>query len=286
MIYLSELIRNMDLKEKYQNIVCISTSKMDKIYEFFNKYKKCISTVDFLSFSCGLSSGETLLLNQYGKLMHLFRKDNYGYFLPADTNSIVPAKNAVIMLDEAEVAFHPEWQRRYFNAFLNFINQNIAKRGTHVQIIIATHSPIILSDIPKQNTVFLKCDNETKRTTCIESEETFASNIFSLYNNAFFMDESEVGAFAEEKLCKIVKAIHSLFEEPRNVSDTDHKKVRNQIALIGDLYICSKFEKEYQYCKDIYDSDRPDIKKDLDEEIAVKERELERLKRHRYELGE
>lgn len=149
MIYLSELIRNMDLKEKYQNIVCISTSKMDKIYEFFNKYKKCISTVDFLSFSCGLSSGETLLLNQYGKLMHLFRKDNYGYFLPADTNSIVPAKNAVIMLDEAEISFHPEWQRRYFNVFLNFINQNIAKRGTHVQIIIATHSPIILSDIPK-----------------------------------------------------------------------------------------------------------------------------------------
>lgn len=264
----------------------IPTSDMTIIYDFVKEYRKCVLMVDFLSFSWGLSSGENLLLNQFGKLMHLFRKDNNGYFLPADINSVIPAKNAVIMLDEAEVAFHPEWQRRYFNAFLNFINQNIVKHGTHVQIIIATHSPIILSDIPKQNTVFLKCDNETKRTTCIESEETFASNIFSLYNNAFFMDESEVGAFAEEKLCKIVKAIHSLFEEPRIVSETDHKKVRNQIALIGDPYIRSKFEKEYQYCKDIYDSDRPDIKKDLDEEIAVKERELERLKRHRYELGE
>lgn len=276
-------------KDQYKHIIFdikIPTSNMTIIRSFINEYHKCVLIVDFLSFSWGLSSGENLLLNQFGKLMHLFRKDNNGYFLPADINSVIPAKNAVIMLDEAEVAFHPEWQRRYFNAFLNFINQNIAKHGTHVQIIIATHSPIILSDIPKQNTVFLKCDNETKRTTCIESEETFASNIFSLYNNAFFMDESEVGAFAEEKLCKIVKAIHSLFEEPRIVSDTDHKKVRNQIALIGDLYIRSKFEKEYQYCKDIYDSDRPDIKKDLDEEIAVKERELERIKRHRYELGE
>ncbi len=276
-------------KDQYKHIIFdikIPTSNMTIIRSFINEYHKFVLIVDFLSFSWGLSSGENLLLNQFGKLMHLFRKDNNGYFLPADINSVIPAKNAVIMLDEAEVAFHPEWQRRYFNAFLNFINQNIAKHGTHVQIIIATHSPIILSDIPKQNTVFLKCDNETKRTTCIESEETFASNIFSLYNNAFFMDESEVGAFAEEKLCKIVKAIHSLFEEPRIVSDTDHKKVRNQIALIGDLYIRSKFEKEYQYCKDIYDSDRPDIKKDLDEEIAVKERELERIKRHRYELGE
>lgn len=264
----------------------IPTSDMTIIYDFVKEYRKCVLMVDFLSFSWGLSSGETLLLNQYGKLMHLFRKDNNGYFLPADINSVIPAENAVIMLDEAEISFHPEWQRRYFNAFLTFINQNIAKRGTHIQIIIATHSPIILSDIPKQNTVFLKCDNETKRTTCIESEETFASNIFSLYNNAFFMDESEIGAFAEEKLCKLVKAIHSLFEEPRIVSETDHKKVRNQIALIGDPYIRSKFEKEYQYYKDIYDSDRPDIKKDLDEEIAVKERELERLKRRREELGE
>lgn len=276
-------------KDQYKHIIFdikIPTSNMTIIRSFINVYHKCVLIVDFLSFSWGLSSGENLLLNQYGKLMHLFRKDNNGYFLPADINSVIPAENAVIMLDEAEISFHPEWQRRYFNAFLTFINQNIAKRGTHIQIIIATHSPIILSDIPKQNTVFLKCDNETKRTTCIESEETFASNIFSLYNNAFFMDESEIGAFAEEKLCKLVKAIHSLFEEPRIVSETDHKKVRNQIALIGDPYIRSKFEKEYQYCKDIYDSDRPDIKKDLDEEIAVKERELERLKRHRYELGE
>lgn len=316
-------------KDQYKHIIFdikIPTSNMTIIRRFINEYHKCVLIVDFLSFSWGLSSGEILLLNQFGKLMHLFNKIEYKYiggknirdkknrpqklnlknikliknkfknvkfvkslyryYLPEKDNSTIPAKNAVIMLDEAEVAFHPEWQRRYFNAFLNFINQNIAKHGTHVQIIIATHSPIILSDIPKQNTVFLKCDNKTKRTTCIESEETFASNIFSLYNNAFFMDESEVGAFAEEKLCKLVKAIHSLFEEPRIVSETDHKKVRNQIALIGDPYIRRKFEKEYQYCKDIYDSDRPDIKKDLDEEIAVKERELERLKRHRYELGE
>ena len=286
MKYLENFFESQD---QYKHIIFdieIPTSNMTIIRSFINEYHKCVLMVDFLSFSWGLSSGENLLLNQFSKLMHLFRKDNNGYFLPADINSVIPAENAVIMLDEAEISFHPEWQRRYFNAFLTFINQNIAKRGTHIQIIIATHSPIILSDIPKQNTVFLKCDNETKRTTCIESEETFASNIFSLYNNAFFMDESEIGAFAEEKLCKLVKAIHSLFEEPRIVSETDHKKVRNQIALIGDPYIRSKFEKEYQYCKDIYDSDRPDIKKDLDEEIAVKERELERLKRHRYELGE
>ncbi|MDY4579061.1 MAG: AAA family ATPase [Anaerobutyricum hallii] len=286
MKYLEKFFEGKNLYKHIIFDIKIPTSNMTIIYDFVKEYSKCVLIVDFLSFSWGLSSGENLLLNQFGKIMHLLKKDSKGYYLSEDSYPYWPVKNAVIMLDEAEVAFHPAWQRRYFNAFLNFINQNIAKRGTHVQIIIATHSPIILSDIPKQNTVFLKCDNKTKRTTCVKSEETFASNIFSLYNNAFFMDESEIGAFAEEKLCKLVKTIHSLFEEPCNVSKTDHKEVRNQIALIGDPYIRRKFEKEYQYCKDIYDSDHPDIKKDLDEEIAVKERELEALRHRREELGE
>ena len=126
----------------------IPTSDMTIIYDFVKEYRKCVLMVDFLSFSWGLSSGENLLLNQFGKLMHLFRKDNNGYFLPADINSVIPAKNAVIMLDEAEVAFHPEWQRRYFNAFLNFINQNIVKHGTAVVEILLVPGQHHDGDIP------------------------------------------------------------------------------------------------------------------------------------------
>lgn len=114
--------------------------EMEKVRTLFNKYKESVSIVDFLSFSWGLSSGETLLLNQFGKLTHLLKKDEESrYFLPKDVNSDETAENAVIMLDEAEVAFHPEWQRKYLDAFLKFVKNNMSDQGTHVQIILATH---------------------------------------------------------------------------------------------------------------------------------------------------
>lgn len=284
MEYLQKIFSNNKIQKRYQCSLCIPTSNMEIIREFFNNYKNCVSIVDFLSFSWGLSTGENLLLNQFGKLMHLLKKDDNGYWLSGTTNSFYSANNAVIMLDEAEVSFHPEWQRKYFNAFLKFIKKNICERGTHVQLILATHSPIILSDIPKQNTVFLKKDKLTQNTICVEGEETFAANIFSLYHNAFFLDESEIGAFAENKLCDLVKAIHSIFNETSIYSIKEEEKLIRQIQLIGDPYIRRKFEKEYQYCKDKYGSDHPD-KKSLNEKIAEKEKELADLKRKLYELG-
>ncbi len=146
MDYFSEFAQDTD-KYTYQrydgNMIWIPTNKIETIKEFFNNYKQCVQIVDFLSFSWGLSSGETLLLNQFGKLMSRLKKSSDDkYYLPSDVNSDFPAENAVIMLDEAEVAFHPEWQRAYFDAFLSFIRKNIADQGTHVQIIIATHSPM------------------------------------------------------------------------------------------------------------------------------------------------
>lgn len=192
----------------------IPTNSMENIHTFFNNYKKCVRIVDFATFSWGLSSGENLLLNQFGKLMHILKADwNRKYYLPEDANSTRPAKNAVILLDEVEVAFHPEWQRIYFDAFLKFVKNNISEQGTHIQIILATHSPIILSDIPKQNTIFLKKDEESKKTLVVDNKETFAANIFSLYQNAFFLDETGIGAFAEKKLCELIEEIHKLYGE-------------------------------------------------------------------------
>lgn len=126
----------------------LSTSDFRQINKLYSTYKKCVQIVDFLSFSWGLSSGENLLLNQYGKLMHLFKVNQNGnYYLPENVNGVIPAQTAVILLDEAEVAFHPEWQRMYLKALLNYLKENVVKSGTHLQLIIATHSPIILSDI-------------------------------------------------------------------------------------------------------------------------------------------
>lgn len=256
-------------------------NKMEKVHTFFNKYKKCVRIVDFLSFSWGLSSGENLLLNQFGKFMHILKKDDSSgkYYLPEDVNSDAPAKNAVILLDEAEVAFHPEWQRRYLNAFLKFVKKNISKKGTHVQIILTTHSPIILSDIPKQNTVFLTKDLDNNITAYVDNEETFAANIFSLYRNAFFLDESGIGKFAENKLCELIEKIHRLPESQERYKPLRDEIIR-EIKCIGDPYIRHKFEMEYDNVIKFL------TRSELDAEIKATEKRLAELKDRLGKLGE
>lgn len=276
-------------KDYFEEGILISTNKIETIKEFFNKYKQCVEIVDFLSFSWGLSSGENLLLNQFGKLMHILKKNENGqYYLPSDVNSNVPAKNTIILLDEAEVAFHPEWQRVYFDAFLKFIHKNIADQGTHVQIIIATHSPIILSDIPKQNTVFLQ-RNESS-TESVDNPETFAANIFSLYKNAFFLDEAGIGYFAEKKLCDLIDEIHQLYgDDTASARPTQKQKeeIIKKIHCIGDPYIRHKFEMEYQYeVEKAKDASIADKSIALDEKIKNMEAQLEELKKQRKNLGE
>ncbi|SFC52193.1 AAA family ATPase [Ruminococcus albus] len=244
----------------------IPTENTEQIYEFFEKYIQCISTVDFLSFSWGLSSGETLLLNQFGKLMHILKKDPLGnYYLPEDNSSPKPAQNAVIMLDEAEVAFHPEWQRLYFEQFLNFVKKNISRSGTHVQIIIATHSPIMLSDIPRQNTLLLKKDNKTGEIIPEKGNETFAANIFSLYQNSFFIDDTGIGAFAKNRLEDIVKAIHKNNQKKTKVYDTElmecsNKELMKYIESVGDVYLRAKLKQEFFMYRDMDKKTKEDIK--------------------------
>lgn len=284
---------NITLPSSRPYTIMIPTEKTDLIYTFFEKYKQCVQTVDFLSFSWGLSSGETLLLNQFGKLMHILKKDPLGnYYLPEDNSSPKPAQNAVIMLDEAEVAFHPEWQRLYFEQFLNFVKKNISRSGTHVQIIMATHSPIMLSDIPKQNTLLLKKDNKTGEIIPEKGNETFAANIFSLYQNSFFIDDTGIGAFAKNRLEDIVKAIHKNNQKKTKVYDTElmecsDKELMKYIESVGDVYLRAKLKQEFFMYHDMDKKTKEDNKVALmraelrqkDDELAKTKKELEIMKK-------
>ncbi len=276
------------------NTIIIPTENTELIDTFLEKYKQCVRVVDFLSFSWGLSSGETLLLNQFGKLEHILLKSNKGFYMSEDQISYNIAPNAVIMLDEAEVAFHPEWQRIYFEQFLKFVEKNIAKSGTHVQIIIATHSPIMLSDIPRQNTLLLKKDDAGKiiPVKCEECKETFAANIFSLYQNSFFIDDTGIGAFAKNMLEDIVKAIHKNDQKKTKVNDTKlmecgDKELMKYIETVGDVYLRAKLKQEFFMYHDMDKETKEDNKVALmraelrqkDDELAKTKKELEIMKK-------
>lgn len=170
-----------------------------------------------------LSSGEQELLNLYSRiysaLKHQIDEDR---------------KIDLLVLDEAEVGLHPEWQRKYIYNIVKFL-KDIAEDGHKYQVILTSHSPIILSDIPMMNVNMLKKEYNEDATKSIshEHKETFCSNIFELYKDSFFLSDGLMGKFAKEYLINIQKCLKN---KEYNIED-----IKKRISLIGDPRIKNYF---------------------------------------------
>lgn len=126
---------------------------------------------------------------------------------------------------------HPEWQRSFVNDIVDVFPKIFPNQ--YINVMLATHSPIMLSDIPKQNVLYLcKYDNNYK-----EQPETFGANIFNLYNNAFFLEKGAIGAFARKKFEDLLTEIID--------KSGDKNDIQKKINIIGDDFIRIKFQEEF-----------------------------------------
>lgn len=127
----------------------------------------------------GLSSGELGLLKFFANLYSA--KIN----LQGKTFPGVAKTNYVLLFDEIDLGLHPEWQRKWISRALPIIEKIFD--GKHLQVIITTHSPIFLSDIYRENILFLSKDNEEFKEKSFE--KTFGQNIYTLFKNSFFLND-------------------------------------------------------------------------------------------------
>jgi len=194
------------------------------IEEFIEEYDKISSYFASFSFSWeGLSSGESAFLSLFGRLFSIREK-------------IIDNTNLILLLDEADMLFHPEWQRNYIEILHKVIP--IIFPNKNIQVILATHSPLMLSDIPKQNTLFLQKNKDTGITEAIEGENTFAANIFSLLNNAFFLEKCGMGEYSFNKIEWLINQIHNPKICPEDIL--------KYIDSVGDPYLKDKLLQEYK----------------------------------------
>lgn len=93
-------------------------------------------------------------------------------------------------IDEIDLYLHPEWQRRIVRDLLSLLRRQF--KGHYFQIILTSHSPIVLSDIPVENCIFLK--KKSNGTVCQEERntQTFGANIYTLYKDAFFLSDDKL----------------------------------------------------------------------------------------------
>ncbi|MEQ0078781.1 AAA family ATPase [Klebsiella sp. JN_Kp120] len=58
--------------------------------------------------------------------------------------------NSIILIDEPEISLHPEWQQRYINLLMNTF-----EGFYNCKFIIATHSPLVISNLKSSNCYIL-----------------------------------------------------------------------------------------------------------------------------------
>jgi len=140
----------------------------------------------------------------------------------------------VLMLDEIENNFHVQWQKELLIQILKFlmiISHKWYRDNKRIKflILLSSHSPFLLSDIPKQNIIFL--DKDEKTGNCIvvdglnDKKETFGANIHTLLSDSFFMKESLMGEFAKRKIKEIIN-FHKIVEE-----ENEKKKKKKEYDL-------------------------------------------------------
>jgi predicted ATP-binding protein involved in virulence len=116
---------------------------------------------------------------------------------------------AYIILDEAETAFHPQWQKKYIDFLQKFINKLFS---VPIHLILTSHSPFVVSDLPKENIIFLRkgTNGVTEVVDGVNKINTFGANIHTLFADAFFMEGGLIGEFAKKKIDIITKVLHNI----------------------------------------------------------------------------
>lgn len=228
----------------------------------YNELHRMIK-VEFLN----MSEGQEKFVDLLSKI-----KNGINSIYTSDLNNV---ENIILLIDEPDRSFHPEWSRRFIDLLIKIINEiKLEKRllKSKFQIILTTHSPFIVSDLPKENILILDNKNSNKYN---ELGSTFGSNIHMLLSNNFFMD-STIGEFAKTKIIECISFMDrynkdQVNEDEINCIDIKKNEISYIISQIGEPVIKNRLEKLFKETFPIEKNEKElKIKKLEDEIIKLK----------------
>jgi len=177
----------------------------------------------FTSLSAGEKSIYILLISIIYQINNLTSRQNHlnGSY-----------ENLLIILDEADLGLHPKWQRQYL---FNIIETLKEEKKLNYQIICTSHSPFIISDLPKENILFL---DKGHVTNLKEHEHTFGENIHTLLNDSFFMKKDMMmGQIAENTIRKEFEFFEEIFQQNHKLEKSNKKNVLQKLEKLKEKYI-------------------------------------------------
>lgn len=170
-----------------------------------------------------------------------------------------------LIFDEAELYYHPEYQRKFVSKLLSgltlcHINRNVIRS---INLILITHSPFILSDIPDTNILFL-----TKGKDINMNIKTLGANVYDLLAGGFFLDYA-IGDFIHEKLQTYLSIYHDTSANRKERFQEIRDEMKYVVSHLGEQYLHDTFLRMFN---------EMDIPED-NEGIRAKIQELQRQQR-------
>lgn len=160
----------------------------------------------------GVSSGEFAKLSMFSEIFNYIKN-----------NSLNKSSLNLIVIDEADLYLHPEWQRKFLYELLDMLNSYVSSDG--IQIIITSHSPIIISDFLPKDIITL--DKDDLGVPYTKESLGFGTNISNL-----FLDGMHISSTFGEHSRLIIEGVLSRFESGE-ISDED----RFLISQIGNKHM-------------------------------------------------
>lgn len=181
----------------------------------------------------GLSSGERQLAYTISNCMYHLVNVNSSwddFYKDKDHRAQIKYRYVNVVFDEVELYYHPEMQRQFIHYLMQSLYSVSFSHLRGINIILATHSPFILSDIPLSNILRLG-DKE------IADAETYGANIIDILGSSFFLD-STIGEEVRQQLMRIATIYKQQWNKVAMDDFKQNKGFYNQIiSRLGDPYL-------------------------------------------------
>ncbi|MDD2886224.1 MAG: AAA family ATPase [Aliarcobacter sp.] len=217
-----------------------------------------------------LSFGERQLLILMNNILKIFLMEKYVTYYDYDYEKDEAEKcehninEVVLFIDEFELGLHPNWQKRFFSYF-----REISKfTNKKIHLIITSHSPFLLSDLPKENIIFLEKGKQVYPFD--DGKQTFGANIHTLLSHGFFMKDGLMGEFAKDKIDDVIKYLNN----DKTSTITTDKDAQNIIDIIGEPIIKRELQRMLKNKMELSNKTEIDTIKD---EIKLLTERLEKL---------
>lgn len=170
----------------------------------------------------GISSGHKAYLNLFASLYQELKKTRQPYLL--------------LCIDEGDLYLHPKWQIEFFDKLMSVLPIIFSGK---VQLILTSHSPFLLSDLPNQNVTILDKTIEGSTIDGVDlMKNTFGGNLYDLYSEPFFLGNKRISDFAYNKIKSLIDTV-----EGKEFIKQDKIELQKLVAILGDEVLQFRIKK-------------------------------------------